>query len=366
MSLPPAIEKKIVEIAPEYKIKKAIEAVNRAYEEAKAEPGAPIGLITAQSFGEQSTQMTLDTFHFAGVAEMNITMGLPRLIEILDGRKEVKTPQMEIYLKPPYNKGKDLREIVYLLKEIKLKELATEFAINILDSKLEIKLNSDKLKELGLTETAITKILEKEFKKAVIKLTDKLKIEIKLPEVEENIIKALYVLKEKVKDVSVSGIKGITQVLPVKRKGEYIILTAGSNLKKVFELDFVDATRTTTNDIMEIAKVLGIEAARQALVNEIKTITLAHGLKIDIRHILLLADTMCVYGRVKGITRYGVVSEKASVLARASFETPIKHFIDASIMGEEDKLNSVVENVLINQPVLVGTGLCKIVVKETL
>ena len=119
----------------------------------------------------------------------------------------------------------------------------------------------------------------------------------------------------------------------------------------------VDITKTTTNDVYEIAGIFGIEAARQAIINEVFKVIESQGLNVDIRHIMLVADTMCVDGGIKGITRYGVVSEKASVLARASFETPIKHIINAALVGEEDKLSSVVENVMLNQPVPTGTGL---------
>ena len=170
-------------------------------------------------------------------------------------------------------------------------------------------------------------------------------------------------MKEKAKDVYVKGIKGVTQILPVKRKEEFIVITAGSNLKKVFELDFVDTQRTTTNDIYEIFEVLGIDAARQAIMDEVFKVIETQGLNVDIRHIMLVADTMTVSGEINGITRYGVVSEKASVLARASFETPIKHVINASLKGEIDQLNSVVENVMLNQAVPVGTGLPGLVTK---
>ena len=122
-------------------------------------------------------------------------------------------------------------------------------------------------------------------------------------------------------------------------------------------MDFVDSTRTISNDIHEIANVLGVEAARMTIINEVNKVIEAQGLNVDIRHIMLVADTMCAGGYVKGITRYGIVSEKASVLARASFETPIKHVINAGLVGEVDELNSVVENVMLNQPVPVGTGL---------
>ena len=188
-------------------------------------------------------------------------------------------------------------------------------------------------------------------------------IEVKLKGKDEKSLNELYKLKEDLKEASVSGIKDIKQVLPIKRKDEYLIITAGSNLKKILELDFVDKNRTTTNDIDEISKTLGIEAARQAIIDELLKVIEAQGLNVDVRHIMLVADTMCVSGVIKGITRYGVVSEKSSVLARASFETPIKHIIDAALTGEVDYLNSVVENVMLNQSVPLGTGLPGLITK---
>ena len=172
-----------------------------------------------------------------------------------------------------------------------------------------------------------------------------------------------YKLKEKSKSVFIKGVKGITHVLPVKRGNEFIILTAGTNLKKILQLKEVDITRTVTNDLFEIAKVLGIEAARQAIMKEIIHVIKDQGLDIDIRHMMFIADVLTLSGNVKGITRSGITGEKESVLARASFETPIKHIVNAAISGEKDELNSVIENVIINQPVPVGTGLPDLVAK---
>jgi DNA-directed RNA polymerase subunit A" len=236
--------------------------------------------------------------------------------------------------------------------------------LNIVDLKIELKLNMEKLKALDVAPAYLVKAVEKglaseasvKFEGGVISLKLKCKD-------DERGLNALYRLKEKSKEVYVRGVKGVTQILPVKRKEEFLIITAGSNLKKVFELDFVDTDRTTTNDIYEIAEALGIEAARQAIMDEVFKVIETQGLNVDIRHIMLVADTMTVSGEIKGITRYGVVSEKASVLARASFETPIKHIINAALKGEVDQLNSVVENVMLNQPVPVGTGLPGLITK---
>jgi len=361
--LPLKILEEIESLAPASKLKKVAEKVLEEYEIAKIDAGEAVGLVSAESIGEPGTQMTMNTFHYAGVAEMNVTTGLPRMIEILDGRKNIATPGMEVFLKAPYSKGKDLREVSLQLKETKLGEVASEYNMNIVDLVLEIKLDAKMMADLQTSVSEIAKAVEKGLaKEATVKSAGD-SLQLKLKGKDEG-LNSLYKLKEKVKDIYVKGVKGITQVLPVKRKDEYMIITSGSNLKKVLELDFVDSERTTTNDVFEIQDVLGIEAARAAIVNEVFNVIETQGLNVDIRHIMLVADTMTVAGEVKGITRYGVVSEKASVLARASFETPIKHIINAAMKGEIDQLNSVVENVMLNQTVPVGTGLPGLVAKK--
>lgn len=340
------------------KLKKIMEAVYEEYTSARVVPGECVGLISAESIGEPGTQMTLNTFHFAGVAEMNVTLGLPRIIEILDGRKELENPMMRIYLKKHYASGKrieDLRHLALQIKETKLKDISREFAINLADLTIEVKLDKGKMEEVGTTNSKVIDALSKQLKGYNIK-DDKESIIFKSRSKEDSFNDS-YKTKEKLKDLTIKGIKGILQVLPVKKEEEFVIITAGSNLADVLQCEEVDAYRTTTNNIFEIEQVLGIEAARQAIINEILKVIESQGLNVDVRHIMLVADTMCVSGTVKGITRYGVVSEKSSVLARASFETPIKHIINAALVGEVDNLDSVIENVMINQHVPIGTGL---------
>lgn len=335
------------------KLKQILDAVIVEYRRAQVEAGECVGLVAAESIGEPSTQMTLNTFHFAGVAEMNITTGLPRIIEILDGRKEISTPMMEIYLKKPYNQGKDIKELALQIKETKVHEIIAEISIDMGNQCVELSLNTDKLKTLGMTSAKASQILGKTFK--ITQRKDE-GFTVK-PNGKDITLNALYDLKEKIKETYLQGIKGIRQVLPVKRDEEYFIITAGSNLKKVLELEEVDETRTVTNDIFETADVLGIEAARAQIINEVYKVIENQGLNIDKRHIMLVSDMMSMNGGIKGITRYGIISEKSSVLARASFETPIKHIIEAAMLGEVDYLTSVVENVMINQHIPVGTGL---------
>jgi DNA-directed RNA polymerase subunit A" len=343
------------------KLKKVLDMVSEEYDNMKVEAGECVGLVSAESIGEPGTQMTLNTFHFAGVSEMNVTMGLPRIIEILDGTKTLQTPMMEIYLKKPYSKGKDIREIAVRIKETRLKEIASEFSINLEDSTIEVKFDKERMKLLGLTLAKVAKAFE-DTKGYTLKPTnDSLIFKYKGKDEEVN---EVFKMKEKLKETFITGIKGISQVLPVKRGEDFIIITAGTNLAEVLDLEYVDPTKTITNDVYEISEIFGIEAGRQAIINEVARVINVQGLNVDIRHILLVADIMCVSGDVKGITRYGVVSGKSSVLAKASFETPIKHVISASLVGEVDNLCSVVENVMLNQPVPVGTSIPSLVAAE--
>lgn len=339
-----------------------LEKIKEKYDYTKISPGEAVGIVTAESFGEPGTQMTLNIFHFAGVAEVSISLGLPRLIEIFDARKDIKTPAMEIYLKKPYNKDiKKVRKIASSIKETKLEDLASEFSINLTKLQVEISLNKKRMSELGITEHFLIKALSTSLKNTSVRQA-KDKIILKAKAKEDELMET-YKLKEKAKEAYIKGIKNITQVLPVKSKNEFIIITFGSNLKDILQLKEIDSQRTTTNDIFETAKVLGIEAARQTIIDEASKVIEDQGLDIDIRHIMFIADIMTTTGEIRGITRSGITGEKESVLARASFETPIRHIVNASLLGEEDNLNSVIENVLLNQPVPLGTGLPDLIAK---
>ena len=340
-------------------IKKALQQLEEEYDYAKINPGEAIGMITAESFGEPGTQMTLNTFHFAGVAEVNVTLGLPRLIELLDARKMLKTPAMEIFLKKEYNKdATKVRKIAASIKEITFKELVSEFSLNIMKNQIEATPNTKRMRDVGVQPAYMLKALKESLKKGVN--VKQLKSGFTSTK-EEQDLRDLYKLKEKIKLIVIKGVKGITQVMPIKNNNEFIIITAGSNLKEILELKEIDQTKTKTNNIFEIFAVLGVEATRQAIINEAETVIKDQGLDVDIRHIMLIADMMTVDGMCRGITRTGITRGKESVLARASFETPIKHIMNAAMIGEEDKLNSVIENVMLYQPIPLGTGLPELV-----
>jgi len=323
-------------------------------------PGEAIGIVTAQSFGESSTQMVLNVFHSAGVAEMQVTQGLPRLIEILDARKKPSTPAMEIYLDKDNNNEKDSKTIAEKIKEVKLREIMSEINVDFGSKKMEIVIDKDSLKRVHMgLETVVEVLSEKGFD--VKKKGD----DVITMDLGENDFKSMFKMKQKIKETSISGIKGIENVLVVKRDANFVILTAGTNLKDVLLFKGVNPDKVSTNDLHEICSLLGIESARQSIINEINKVLVSQGIDIDKRHLSLVADAMTSSGVVKGVTRVGIISDKNSVLARASFETPVKHFVNAARTGKKDNMSSVIENIILNQPVPVGTGLPGLLVKVT-
>ncbi len=325
----------------------------------KIAAGEAVGVVTAQSFGEASTQMVLNVFHHAGVAQMQITQGLPRLIEILDARKKPSTPLMEIYLDKDHNNEKESKILAEKIKEVKLIEILSEIKIDFANKKIEITLDPKSLKNVHIgTEKIAERLQEKGFK---VRTSD-MKMSLNVSELD---FKMIYKLKEKLKDTIISGVKDIAQVVVSNRGKDYVILALGSNLKEVIEVKGVDTVKTRSNDIHDVSSVLGIEAARQTIINEIKAVLESQGLDINERHLKLVADAMTSSGVVKGVTRMGIISDKASVLARATFETPDKQFVNATIQGARDELSSVIENILLNQPIPVGTGLPGLLVKIT-
>lgn len=325
----------------------------------KMPAGEAVGVVTAQSFGESSTQMVLNVFHSAGVSEMQVTLGLPRLIEIFDARKDPSTPLMEIYLDKDHNDEKGAKMIAGKIREVKLEEVISEVKIDFAKKRIELELDAGALKGAYIkAQDVIDRLNDKGFD---VKGKDD-KISLHTPDLD---FRAMYKLKEKLKKTIISGIKKIAHVVVAKRDKDYVVLTSGSNLKDILAIKGVDRDRTTTNDIHQVAAVLGIEAARSAIVNEINKVLDGQGLDINERHLDLVADAMTSSGIVRGVTRMGIISHKTSIFARAAFETPDKQFVNATIQGKKDELASVIENIILNQPVPVGTGLPGLLVKVT-
>jgi len=338
-----------------------IEKVHQAYERAKVEEGEAVGTVAAQSVGEPGTQMTMRTFHYAGVAELNVTLGLPRLIEIVDARKKISTPTMDIYFEEDKRDDEEfVRKTANKIGKSTLNDVLKNFNINYAEMNIVAELDMDKIEEKRLSYDDIIKRVKKAFKDVEIN-NHILRFE---PEPSRRTIRDLRLLADKVRNHQISGVKNIGKVVVRKEEDEWVIHTEGSNLGAVLKIDGVDKVRTMTNDIHEIEKVLGIEAARNAIIYEAKKTMEEQGLTVDIRHIMLVADMMTADGTVKSIGRHGVSGEKASVLARASFEETGKHLLRASIRGEVDHLNGIIENIIIGQPIPLGTGSVSIIMKQ--
>jgi DNA-directed RNA polymerase subunit A' len=324
-------------------------------------PGEAIGIVTAQSFGEPSTQMALSSFHFAGISEFQVTSGLPRLIEIFDARRCPSTPTMEIHLDKEHNNEKDSKIIAEKVQEFKFKDLIKEIRINFADKKIEAIVDNDALRRVHTSvDTIVNRLNENEKNCSCKSHGNSIIFNVKTLGFKE-----IYKLKEKIKEMIISGIKGIEQVLVVKREEGYVILTAGTNLEEIIKFKGIDKNKTISNNIHEVCDVFGVEVARATIIKEIEKVTNSQGLNIDERHSMLIADAMTSEGSVKGITRMGIISQKSSILARASFETPVKHFVNATLKENKDELSSVIENIILNQPVPVGTGLPGLMVEVT-
>ncbi|MCX8197179.1 MAG: DNA-directed RNA polymerase subunit A'' [Candidatus Micrarchaeota archaeon] len=322
------------------------------------EVGEAVGIIAAQSIGEPGTQMTMRTFHYAGVAEQ-VPTGLPRLIELVDARKEPKKPIMDVFLKDEYastyEKAKEVAKEIECTTLEKVALVEEDFE----EKKIVITLEPSELEAEGVTIEDVKK---------KVKSASNFHVDI-----NENVItikpssaslRSIRRLTNKLRQLHLKGIDKIKRAVVVKGKdGKFFVRTAGSNLAALLKHPKVDGKRLYTNDVQEIAKVLGIEAARQALVNEIKQVLDMQNLNVDIRHCRLLADAMTMDGEIKSIGRHGLSGEKAGVLARAAFEETVKHLINAAVHGEEDRLIGVTENIIVGQTVPVGTGLVKLRMK---
>ncbi len=364
--LPPKIAQELEEklnsldVSDEIKAE-IVKAVVDKYLQAQVDVGEPVGLVAAQSITEPATQMILRSFHFVGISELQISLGLPRLVEIMDGRKKIKEKYMVIHLKEEYSRSKEAAiEVANKIREVKLADIVSEIETDILNKKLVLHLNTDRMKTFGIDIKKVVDTIKKKLKKMSIEDYNDSEIVLEFRS-KNSSLKEFYMYRDNVKNVQISGIKGIKDVITMKEGDEWVIYTYGSNLKDIMKVPEVDYRRVFSNDISEVEKVLGIEAAREVIVRQILDILKEQGLDVDTRYILLLADTLTWYGTYKGVTRYGLHAEKSSALARAAFETPMKHFVKASVLAEDDAIRTAIENVMMNQPIPYGTGLFKVI-----
>lgn len=331
------------------------------------EPGTAVGALCAQSIGEPGTQMTLKTFHFAGVAAMNITLGVPRILEIINASKNISTPIITAKLKDSKDPEK-ARQVKGRIEKTILAEIC-EFVEEVFlpdDCFLLLKLAMDRIRLLKLEVDAHS------IKYSLC--TSKLKIKDQDISVQSDTIltvrpskskaSSMYYqmqhLKQNITKVVVKGLLTVNRAVINMNKDSYELLVEGDNLREVMATYGVEGTRCVSNNTFEVWNCLGIEAARRTIITEITTTMDSHGLKVDKRHIMLLADLMTCRGQVLGITRHGLSKMKESVLMLASFEKTADHLFDAAYHGQSNPITGVSDCIIMGKPMNIGTGVFKL------
>jgi len=325
------------------------------YNNAIVEASEPVGTVAAQSIGEPGTQMTLRTFHYAGVEEFSVTQGLPRLIEIVDARRFPSTPQMEVFLEKDYSESEETAIIVHnRIEQIRIEQIIHDVDLDFVDWNIVINLIPEVCEKKGINIDDIPDILKRYKKKGTIKREGN-SIIIN-PGVED--LQVLQKMREKILKKVVKGIRGVKRGLltPSDNNKEWVIKTEGTNLPGVIQIEGVDPTRTVSNHIHEVEKLYGIEGARNMIIKEAQKVLEQQSLDVDLRHLLILSDLMCNSGTIQSIGRHGISGSKSSVFARAAFEVTVNQLLDAGLYGEEERLLGIPENVIIGQVCPIGTG----------
>ncbi len=332
---------------------KLITTANRMYTAHLMDQNESAGVMAAHSIGEPGTQMNMRTFHYAGVANINVTQGLPRLIEIVDARRVPSTPSMNIPLTGTAAEDENVAR--YVASNIEMTTLLdiARVETDITNMRLIVTPDARKMEARGIDIDELVDRLNKV--KAVRGMVTKSGYDVVINS-DEPSYKKLQTMFDAIKGAKIKGIDNITRAVLSKTEGSWKIVTEGSNLKEVLKVEGVDADNVMTNSILEVADVLGIEAARNSIIHEAMGTLGEAGLDVDIRHIMLVADLMTNDGYVKAIGRHGVSGKKSSVLARAAFEITAAHLLHAAMVGEVDHLEGVTENIIVGQPVTLGTG----------
>ena len=324
-------------------------AAESQYLDTRVDPLDPVGTVSAQSIGEPGTQMTMNTFHYAGVAEIDVTQGLPRLIELVDARKEPDTPMMTVHLDEEHAYDRDrAHEVVWKIEATKILALG-DVSTNVADMLVQIDLNEETLRERWPTAESVDEVageIADTIEDALGVNTTRNGALVEFGPGEPS-YRELLQLVEELRDVVFKGIEDISRVVIRKEsegdEGEFVLYTEGSAFGDVLDIDGVDASRTTCNNIHEIYRNLGVEAAREAIINETMDTLEEQGLDdVNVRHLMLVADIMTNRGIIQSIGRHGISGSKESVLARAAFEVTVNHLLDAATHGEYDKLDGVI------------------------
>ena len=326
--------------------------VEEIIKKSKFEPGEALGIVTTQSISEPATQMTMRAYHFAASAGIRMASGLPRLIEVFDLRKNIENITTVYLLE---SSKENAEKIATEIVESKLGNVISDINYDISNLQVIVDLDKNSLEKLYLTPENIINTVKK--------FVHKYKANLVRNKIYFDNVKSyseFRVLKQKLINMHIKGVKGVNEAVILNTNGEWILQVRGGSFKKILSLDGVDSTRTITTDIEEIKNVLGIEAARQALINEVKKTLEEQGVDVDSRYIGLVADVMCVDGELEAISRYGVMKHKKSVLARLNFEETIKVLFNAAVLNKKDELNTLIANLIVGQVTPIGTGTVKL------
>ncbi len=349
------IEQKLENYCEEHKIKgakkeelkKRLEAL---VEKSKFECGEALGIVTTQSLSEPATQMTMRAYHFAASAGIRMASGLPRLIELFDLRKEIDNVAT-IYLLD--NSKESAEEVARNIVESKLNDVLSNIYYDIPNSQVTLEFTG--LKELEITLENVLSIVKKYVKKYPSSIADDV---INLEEVKT--YSEFRVLKQKLINLSIKGIKGTKETIILKDGDGWTIQVKGGSFEKFMLIDGVDTINTTTTDIMAVKSVLGVEAARNVLMNEINKTLEEQGVGVDKRYLGVVGDVMSVNGGLEPMNRYGLMKTKQSVLARLNFEETIKILFDSAVNNDKDDLNTLISNLVLNKVCPIGTGTVKL------
>eukprot|EP00127_Corallochytrium_limacisporum_P006730 Clim_evm19s234 gene=Clim_evmTU19s234 len=335
----------------------------------KVQPGEAVGALAAQSIGEPGTQMTLKTFHFAGVASMNITLGVPRIKEIINATRAISTPIMTVALERD-DDVKFARQVKGRLERTYLSEISKYIEEVLTPDRIYVKIKLDQeriaLLKLEINAEAIVNAIltTKRLKLKPGEIDIIARDEIRIYPGTAGIISldmSLQLLRQYLDQVIVQGLPSVNRaVINDTGTGRYNLLVEGTDLQRVLATPGVIANKTVTNHIIEAEKFLGIEAARTTIMNEINYTMKSHGMNVNPRHIMLLADLMTFKGEILGITRFGISKMKDSVLMLASFEKTTDHLFEAALHGKSDKIDGVSECIIMGSHIRIGTGIMDI------
>ncbi len=345
-----------------------LESVRHKYERAKVEPGTAVGALCSQSVGEPATQMTLKTFHAAGIGA-NITMGVPRLTELINASANPKTPLVTA----PLSAGTTSESVLSQIEPTRVRDICavTERA-SATSYELLLTLNFESLRSRGLLHLTAEDVREaigrarglkvkpkevwcagkrqlvvsvhREGMKPVAKGADKTR---------ESLTQRMMFLLERVPEVLVSGHAAVRRASVNEKQ---ICIVEGGELAAVLRVAGVMQSRTSSNNVLEVARVLGIEAAKTLLEKELRFVMEQHHIELNTRHLGLLGDYMTWSGAVLGINRHGMAKTKHGVLVMASFEKTAESLFEAAIHNRLDPVTGVSEAVILGQPIPMGTG----------